>query len=258
MQVDLIESAVPAPESLRPWITELGRFPAVTDASLPFTHVPYAETTIVLRAADRPEAFVLGPRTRASYSKSDKPAGCARLRLAPGTTRQLLGVAAADLADRVVRLADVPGVAAELANELATLPTEEVLPFLEEVLPQRISEDATRRMHRELLRDAVAAMSATPTVHELATGLAVSERQLRNLFTSGIGISPKHFARIGRVRRILVDASDVAMPLAHVAAVHGYYDQSHMAADFKALMGVSPAKFFQGQVPAPTPCKSAQ
>ncbi|MEV5837921.1 helix-turn-helix domain-containing protein [Nocardia sp. NPDC052112] len=258
MQVDLTESVVPAPESLRPWITELGRYPTVTDASLPYAHVPHAGTTIVLRAADRPDALVLGPRTRASYSKADKPAGCARLRLAPGTTRQLLGVAAVDLADRVVRLADLPGVAAELAHELATLPTEEVLPFLEAVLPQRISEDTTQRFHRELLRDAVAAISAKPTVHELATDLAVSERQLRNLFTSGIGVSPKHFARIGRVRRILVEASDMAVSLADVAAVHGYYDQSHMSADFKALMGVPPAKFFQGQLPAPTPCRSAQ
>ncbi|WP_040685753.1 helix-turn-helix domain-containing protein, partial [Nocardia vinacea] len=92
---------------------------------------------------------------------------------------------------------------------------------------------------------------------DLATDLAVSERQLRNLFTNGIGISPKHFARIGRVRRILVDASDTEVSLADVAAVHGYYDQSHMSADFKALMGVPPAKFFQGQVPAPTPCRPA-
>ncbi|MFI7664112.1 helix-turn-helix domain-containing protein [Nocardia sp. NPDC049526] len=257
MQVDLIEATVPAPESLRPWITELGRFPTATDASLPFTHVPHAGTTIVLRAADRPDALVLGPQTRASYSEADKPAGCARLRLAPGATRQLLGVPAAELADRVVRLADLPGVAAELASELATLPTEEVLPFLEEVLPQRISEDTTQRTHRELLRDAVAVISATPTVHGLATDLAVSERQLRNLFTSGIGISPKHFARISRVRRILVDANNTEVSLADVAAVHGYYDQSHMSADFKALMGVPPAKFFQGQVPAPTPCRSA-
>ncbi|WP_433762553.1 helix-turn-helix domain-containing protein [Nocardia sp. CA-135398] len=256
MQVDLIEATVPAPESLRPWITELGRFPTVADASLPFTHVPHAGTTIVVRA-DRPDVFVLGPQTRASYSEPDKPAGCARLRLAPGATRQLLGVPAADLADRVFRLADLPGVAAELANELATLPTEEVLPFLEEVLPQRISEDARQRTHRELLRDAVAAISAAPTVRGLATDLAVSERQLRNLFTDGIGISPKHFARIGRVRQILTDASNTEASLADVAVVHGYYDQSHMSADFKALMGVPPAKFFQGQVPAPTPCRSA-
>ncbi|WP_433716791.1 helix-turn-helix domain-containing protein [Nocardia sp. CA-084685] len=256
MQVDLTESTLPAPESLRPWITELGRFPAVTDASLPFAHVPHAGTTIVLRAADRPDALVLGPRTRASYSKADKATGCTRLRLAPGAARQLLGVPAAALADRVVRLADLPGVAAELANELARLPTAEVLPFLDAVLPQRISENMTQRTHRELLGAAVAAISAASTVHGLAADLAVSERQLRNLFTDGIGISPKHFARIDRIRQILSDAS-TEVSLADVAAVHGYYDQSHMAADFKALMGVPPSQFFEGQVPAPTPCRSS-
>ncbi|MFX0573339.1 helix-turn-helix domain-containing protein [Nocardia nepalensis] len=260
LTADLVES--PAPESLRPWITEFGSIPTATDMSVPFTHVPHAGTTIVLRTRDdRRDALVVGPQTRASYSAADKPAGCTRLRLAPGTTRQLLGVPAADLADRVVRLADLPGVAADLAHELAALPTADVLPLLEELLPQRISDDPTQRAHRELLRDAVAAIPTTTSVHELATDLAVSERQLRNLFTTGIGVSPKHFARIGRIRQILADTSDThragsPSSLAQVAATHGYYDQSHMSADFKALMGVPPAKFFRGHVPAPTPCRS--
>lgn len=89
-----------------------------------------------------------------------------------------------------------------------------------------------------------------------ARDLAVSERQLRNLFATGIGISPKHFARIGRIRRILVDVSDTDVSLAHVAAVNGYYDQSPLSADFKALIGVPPAKFLQGRLPAPLLCRS--
>ncbi|WP_330257558.1 helix-turn-helix domain-containing protein [Nocardia sp. NBC_00565] len=251
---DLIESTVPAPESLRSWITELGCIPRVTDVSTPFTHVPHAGTTIVLPTdMDRRDALVLGPQTRASYAMAEKPAGCARLRLAPGATYQLLGVSAADLADRVVRLADLPGVAADLVNELAALPTEELLPFLEEVLPQRISEESTQRAHRELLRDAVAAIPTAPTIQGLAAGLAVSERQLRNLFSTGIGISPKHFARISRVRRVLTNAGNA--PWSHLAATNGYFDQSHMTADFRTLMGVAPTSFLRGDLPAATPCQ---
>ncbi|MFE7798464.1 hypothetical protein [Nocardia sp. NPDC057440] len=276
---ELIETTVAAPESLRPWITELGHIPTVTDVSLPFTHIPQAATTIVLRAeaAGHREAMVVGPQTKATYSRAEKPAGCVRLRLEPGATRQLLGVPATDLANRVFRLADFPGVAADLADELTHLAPEEVLPFLEDVLPQHISEDPTQRAHRTLLRTAVAAMSAAaPTpVHELAADLAVSERQLRNLFTTGVGVSPKHYARIGRVRHILANAGntssaqpattgyydqpEVKVPLtslAQVAAENGYYDQSHMSADFKALMGVPPTRFFRGNLPAPAPCRA--
>ncbi|WP_194816716.1 AraC family transcriptional regulator [Nocardia sp. XZ_19_385] len=257
LTADLVESTVRAPESLRPWITELGHIPTVTDVSAPFTHIPHTATTIVLRTeqSGRRNALVLGPQTRATYSVSDKPAGCMRLRLAPGATRQLLGVPAVDLADRVFRLADLPGVAADLVTELSELAPEDVFPFLETALPKRLSDNPTDLTHRRLLHAAVETLSAATTpVHTLATDLSVSERQLRNLFTAGVGVSPKHFARIGRVRTVLAHAGNT--PWAQIAANSGYYDQSHMTADFRTLMGVPPAKFIQGHLPAPTPCKA--
>ncbi|MBP2188118.1 AraC family transcriptional regulator [Nocardia goodfellowii] len=262
LTTDLIDSTVRAPESLRPWISEAGHIPPVTAVSTPFTHVPHTATTIVLRTerSGHRNALVLGPQTRASYSVNEQPAGCLRLRLAPGATRQLLGVPAVDLADKVFRLADLPGVAADLVPELFELAPAEALAFLSAALPQRISEDATQRAHRALLSSAVASLAAATTpVHALASDLAVSERQLRNLFTTGVGVSPKHFARIGRVRSVLAHAGNTPWAqiasLAQVAAVSGYYDQSHMTADFRSLMGTTPASYFKGKLPAPTACR---
>ncbi|NEW39800.1 AraC family transcriptional regulator [Nocardia cyriacigeorgica] len=255
--IDLLESRVPVPESLRPWLTDLGRIPTVTDLQGAFVYIPQAMTSVVLRteALGRTEAFVVGPQTRASYSKADKPGDCLRIRLAPGTARQLLGVRAAELADGVFPLADMPGAVGVLANELTHRPTADMLSFLEEALPQHISETETQRSHRRLLRNAVDAIGAgtTTAIPDLAAELTVSERQLRNLFATGIGVSPKHFERICRVRGILVRAGTT--PWAEVAATAGYYDQSHLSADFRSLMGVPPATFFRGELPAPTACR---
>ncbi|MFI7003990.1 hypothetical protein [Nocardia sp. NPDC050175] len=270
---DLVETTVPAPESLRPWFTELGRIPTVRDLAESFAHIPQAATTIVLRSQEGGprEALVIGPQTKALYSHPSKPASCLRLRLAHGAARPLLGVPAALLTDRVIRLADLPGVAADLADELIELRADEVFKFLEDTLPQRISEDATRRAQREVLRSAITALSADPTgrsMSALAGDLAVSERHLRNLFTAGIGVSPKHFARIDRVRRILAQARSTpsaqlpstgdykpTTSLARLAADNGYFDQSHMTADFRTLMGVPPSSFLRGAVPTPSPCR---
>ncbi|WP_454195421.1 helix-turn-helix domain-containing protein [Nocardia sp. Marseille-Q1738] len=253
---DLVESSEPAPESLRPWLAELGRIPTVVDLSEPFAHVPQTSTTIVLRAEhDGPrDALVVGPQTKAIYSRANKPAGCVRLRLAPGAIRSLLGVRAVDLTDRIVRLEDLPGPAAHLATELVELSPDEVVPYLEDQLPRRAADDPAQRAHRRLLATAVGAIADDDpvTVPELAARLAVSERQLRNLFTSGIGVSPKFFARIDRVRKVLSQASDT--PWADIAVTTGYYDQSHMTADFRSLMGVPPTSFIRGEVPAATPC----
>ncbi|MFI6876491.1 hypothetical protein ACIBL6_23975 [Streptomyces sp. NPDC050400] len=46
------------------------------------------------------------------------------------------------------------------------------------------------------------------------------------------------------------------MPWAGLAQATGYYDQSHMAAEFRALFGVAPSAFFSGRLPAGTPCPS--
>lgn len=85
-----------------------------------------------------------------------------------------------------------------------------------------------------------------------ARRLHVSERHLRNLFVDGVGLSPKHFARIDRVRTVLAHAR--ARPWADLAADVGYYDQSHLIGEFRRLMGVPPAAFRRGELPTATPC----
>jgi AraC-like DNA-binding protein len=258
---ELVETSEPAPESLRRWLAELGRIPTVLDLSEPFAHVPQTATTIVLRTehadgGDRRVALVVGPQTKASYSRASKPAGCVRLRLAPGAVPALLGVPAADLTDRVLRLDDLPGPVGQLAAALIELDHDEVVPYLENELPRRIPDDPVRRAHHRLLTTAVAVIAADHplSVTELAARLSVSERQLRTLFTNGIGVSPKHFARINRVRQVLSRTDDA--PLAEIATGTGYYDQSHMTADFRSLMGVPPTSYLRGEVPAPSPCRA--
>lgn len=39
-----------------------------------------------------------------------------------------------------------------------------------------------------------------------------------------------------------------------MASWSGYYDQSHMAAEFRRLIGAAPAAYFAGRLPAPHAC----
>ncbi len=245
------------PESLRPWLTELTSTPVFDDLVQPFAHPPLTTTTVVLRSekSGRSTAFVVGAQTKASYSRPEEPAGCVRLRLEPGVTRQLLGVTAGELTDRAVRLDELPGPLGTFAPELTRLPAHEAIDYLDSELPQRLSETDTDRAHRIMLREAISVLAAdnAPALPELSARLAVSERQLRKLFTAGIGLSPKHFARIDRLRRVLAYAGNT--PWSHLAVNTGYYDQSHLTADFRTLMGVPPAAYLRGKLPAPTRCQ---
>jgi AraC-like DNA-binding protein len=91
-----------------------------------------------------------------------------------------------------------------------------------------------------------ARMLATTDVGTSAKRLHVSERHLRNLFVDAVGMPPKRFARIDRVRTILEQGT--SRPWSELALAAGYYDHSHMTAEFRTLMGVPPTQYFSGQV----------
>lgn len=252
--------ALPTPDELRPWITGIGDLAVDTVPKDPFVHLPDSDTKLVVRVEEsgRRSILVVGPRVRASYHRGKRLASCVEIRLSPGTPRPLLGVPAADLVGRVVALGSLPGaIPRQLAHELRWLDTEETVAQLADLLPDRLgTADHTRT---ELLRAGVDAMSIRTghvpgQVREVARDLAVSERQLRNLFAEGVGLSPKHYARINRVRTVLTHAASVSW--AELAAATGYYDQSHMTSDFRALMGVPPRSYFTGRLPGAQPCQA--
>ncbi|MFI1072745.1 helix-turn-helix domain-containing protein [Streptomyces puniciscabiei] len=248
------------PEVLRPWLAGVRTVSFAEPPEEAFVHLPDAVTKVVLRvtADGRRDVLAVGPRVRASYHEGKTSISCLELRLAPGTARPLLGVAAAGLVGRVVPLHELPGPAAlRLAREVRRLEPREALPRVAEVLPGLLS-DAVDPARTALLRAGVAALSVRPDrapaqVRDVARELAVSERQLRNLFADGVGVSPKHYARIDRVRTVATRAGSARW--SDLAAATGYFDQSHMTSDFRALMGVPPGSYFTGRLPAVTPCQ---
>ncbi|WP_037681475.1 AraC family transcriptional regulator [Streptomyces griseus] len=258
----LAERPLTVPDDLRPWITGIESVAVQGELPESFTHVPDTATQLVVRVEEdgRRDALVVGPRTRASYhTDADRRVrSCVRLRLGPGTVRPLLGTPAVDLVGQVLRLAALPTVTARrLAADLMELTAEELPAHLARALPGRLAP-AVDPSRTRLLRAAVDALSTRPgrspaQVKDVAREFAVSERQLRNLFTEGVGLSPKHYARIDRVRHVLTHAETA--PWAQLAATTGYYDQSHMTSDFRTLMGVPPRSFFTGRLPRPRPCQ---
>ncbi|GGN31807.1 helix-turn-helix domain-containing protein [Streptomyces fuscichromogenes] len=257
----IAEPLATTPDALRPWVAEVRTMAFADPPEGTFVQLPDAGTRVVLRVTGdgRRDVLAVGPRVRAAYHVGKAHIACVELRLAPGAARPLLGVPAAGLVGRVVPLDALPdGVARRFAREVRWLDPRAALPRIAEVLPGLLSE-RTDPARTELLRAGVDALSVrldrTPAqVRDVARELAVSERQLRNLFADGVGVSPKHYARIDRVRTVAARAGSTGW--SELAAATGYFDQSHMTTDFRALMGVPPRSFFTGRLPATTPCQA--
>jgi len=102
---------------------------------------------------------------------------------------------------------------------------------------------------------AVAALNAGTPVAAAAEALGWTPRRLARTVTAQVGLSPKRFGRVRRFQRLLAAAGDAAAgdaaasgarpepDWARLAAETGYYDQTHMINDFRALSGLTPGTY---------------
>ncbi|SEW50129.1 helix-turn-helix domain-containing protein [Chitinophaga arvensicola] len=82
-------------------------------------------------------------------------------------------------------------------------------------------------------------------IRDLADELGCSTRHLEKEFRRGLGITPKDYAGIIRVRS-LVDAmvhQPLDGPVSQLAMAYGFYDQAHFIKTFGAITHTSPGKF---------------
>jgi AraC-like DNA-binding protein len=98
---------------------------------------------------------------------------------------------------------------------------------------------------RALVMSIVQAMRIAPPgahVADVAADFAVSARTLQRLFAQHVGASPKQVLQQFR-RQLATDRliEDAAPNLGRLAAELGYFDQAHLARDFRQTLGRSPS-----------------
>jgi transcriptional regulator GlxA family with amidase domain len=99
---------------------------------------------------------------------------------------------------------------------------------------------------------AAGALSGGVPVTEVSRDLGLLPRTLRRRFTAQVGLTPKRFARVQRMRRLVRDLDGQAqVDWASVAAKHGYADQPHLADEFRELAGVTPNEYLRSRVDGP-------
>ncbi|WP_437833120.1 helix-turn-helix domain-containing protein [Sorangium sp. So ce1153] len=190
--------------------------------------------------------WVAGPRTRAIIKSKTGVARTVVLRFKPGWSVPLLGVAAGELTDRIVPLEDVWGRAGrELCGELlAARSRADVMDRIARALALRAGKPL-ETASGQLARRAVRLLEGGEVrVEGVADRLGVTARHLRRAFTENVGIGPKEFARAVRLQRAVRMAA-TSCDWARIAADAGYYDQAHLIADFRQLLGLTPGAFFK-------------
>ncbi|WP_224366459.1 helix-turn-helix domain-containing protein [Hyalangium versicolor] len=211
--------------------------------------LPDGRTSLVFRVIEegrRGDITVVGPRTRSLLKKASGFVKAVILDFKPGWSRPLLGGPANELKNEFIALEHLWGPSATaLYHEL--LGTTSVPEFLDRIahafavqlsptfepVSARLARHAARVLDREDVR-----------VDALAERLGVTTRHLHRAFVENVGVGPKEFVRSIRLQRALRLAA-TSSDWGRVALDAGYYDQSHLIADFQKLVGLTPGAFLK-------------
>ena len=198
-----------------------------------------------------PGAMVSGPASHASVIEFEQGHAHVSVTFALGAAHCFLAPSLGVLRDELVPLEHLYGRAgACLRERLLETPTPEAaLAVTEGFLVGQMTGDPGPD---PAVVAATGALSRGVRVSEVSDRLGLLPRALRRRFTAQVGLTPKRFARVQRLQRLVRELDGQArVDWAATAARHGYCDQAHLADEFRELVGVTPAAYLRARVNGP-------
>ena len=186
-------------------------------------------------------SFVGGLYTRPVRVRHEGSAAGLQFDLEPPAVRALFGIPAGELAEQTVGLEDLLGPEApRLAERLhGCTDTAGRFAILDDLLIRRLAQArAVTRPDVQRAWSLLCASGGQMRIEALARALGCTRRHLARQFALEVGVSPKEAARLIRFQAARRRIGTV--PLARLAAEHGFADQAHLAREFSALGGAPP------------------
>jgi AraC-like DNA-binding protein len=166
------------------------------------------------------------------------------VRFWPGRALPFLGVPAAAITDLSVAIADLwrPRDRHLVDTQPTTLGGWRE-PF-ERLLLARLerAERADRTVDAAVR--AILRAGGNLSIAALAPALGVTRQHLARAFARHVGVPPKMFARVARVRKVLAKARVASkIDWTALALDAGYYDQAHLAGEVREITGRTPTEW---------------
>jgi AraC-like DNA-binding protein len=250
---------VPAP-ALRGMVSAYSGFREETSGPLRRREGPGTDVVLLISFEDewlidgeRLTSFVAGLHDRQVTTEHGGRSFGMQIDLVPHAARMLFGMPMHTLARCKVPLEDVlddPFLVERLhdADDWAVR-----FRLLDEMLTVRLAEAPPPAAGVTWAWRRLAETDGRMAIGDLAGELGWSRKRIVARFREEIGLSPKAAARILRFERARRNAERSQSPdWARIAVECGYYDQSHLINEFRAVTDRTPATFFQDEV-APKP-----
>jgi AraC-like DNA-binding protein len=202
-----------------------------------------------------PPISIAGLQTRSTLIEAPQVRACALgVRFHPAGAYAFAGGPINEFTDRLVSIDDVLGHAAnEFAQRCVDLrDANGRVHFMARWLSSRIAR--SRAVDPCVMWSArlIERSHGRVSISQIQNESNLSKKQLIHRFREQIGVTPKLYARIIRLRQALTLLHEGSCAPDDVAAACGYYDQPHMNLDFRELAGLTPRDFTRSNRFSPT------
>jgi methylphosphotriester-DNA--protein-cysteine methyltransferase len=189
-------------------------------------------------------ALAVGTMTRPLRVGAGDASAYVGVRFWPGRALPFLGVPASVLTDLRVDVADLwRDRGATLENIQVRDPTS-VVAALEGLLRSRLRDARPMDRTVDAAVRAILRAGGNLSIASLAPALGVTRQHLARSFALHVGVPPKTFARVARVRHALAKARVAAtVDWGALALDVGCYDQAHLAGEVRELTGRTPSEW---------------
>lgn len=191
------------------------------------TVIPDGATRLLFDLRDQ-RAWIIGVADQPVKLALDGEVAHVTVTLRPGAAHELLGVPSGALRNQFMPL------------KIDVVPMKSDAGFCAAVQRQLLEWSSRRaRTERRRVSHALQLLKRS-TVRSTAAALCLSTRRLQQLFDAELGLSPRLWRRLARVHECVKSLRDA--PLSDLALAHGFYDQAHLANEFRELLGMSPTQ----------------
>lgn len=197
-------------------------------------------------------SFVAGFSTGHATTQFDGDQDCVQVYLTPLGVRRVLGVPGKEVARRVASAGDiVTDLGDFLADRLGSVATwSERFAIVEAALLPQVAREAEPPGWVGWMWRQIHASGGQARIAGLVAHTGWSHRHVATVFQEQIGLTPKQAAGVVRFERAAADLG--RLPLAEVAARHGYADQSHLTRDVLRYAGETPSEHATARRPTPS------
>lgn len=175
-----------------------------------------------------------------------------QVNLTPLAAHRLLRMPMSELTNQAVGLDDLFGRAgAVLGERLAELPSWPArFELLDAELGRRLEQAPPVSPDIAWAYRELSQCDGDMRIAALSSRIGCSRRHLATRFRQQVGMTPKGFARVLRFHRVVRAVREGSRGgWAEAAVEAGYYDQSHLNREFRALSGVTPEGYREALLP---------